>query len=289
MKTAVITTGGLGTRLLTFTKGNPKTMLPLYEKSNDKNPDPLLRPLFEIIFEKLYDLGFRKFCFIIGTKTKQSILNHMKPDQNFIRLLEKRGSDTDIRFVKNLNRIYYKINNCKIFWISQSTPMGFGHALISASKFVGNDTFLLHAGDTYFPSYDFLPKFILEHKKNSRTSGTILLQKRKNLDGFGIAQVRKQNNKNLVFNVEEKPKKPLSNWAILPIYIFSPKIFEALKKTKKDHNNEIQVTDAIETLIKWNKQILGFDYKNEKWFDVGTPHNYFAAISYSYRNSIKRA
>ena len=50
METAVITTGGLGTRLLTATKVNPKTMLPLYVKSTDNNPNPFLQPLIEIIF-----------------------------------------------------------------------------------------------------------------------------------------------------------------------------------------------------------------------------------------------
>ena len=81
MKTAVITTGGLGTRLLTVTKASPKTLLPLYDRSFDRNVEPLLRPLIEIIFENLYDNGFRRFCFIVGTKNKKSILNHMVPDQ----------------------------------------------------------------------------------------------------------------------------------------------------------------------------------------------------------------
>ena len=52
MKTAVITTAGLGTRLLTTTKASPKTLLPLYDRSFDRNTEPLLRPLIEIIFEK---------------------------------------------------------------------------------------------------------------------------------------------------------------------------------------------------------------------------------------------
>ena len=89
MKTAVITTAGLGTRLLTTTKASPKTLLPLYDRSFDGNTEPLLRPLVEIIFENLYDNGFRKFCFIVGTKNKKSILNHIVPDQEYIKLLKK--------------------------------------------------------------------------------------------------------------------------------------------------------------------------------------------------------
>jgi len=285
MKTAVITTGGLGTRLLTCTKSNPKAMLPLYSKSFDTNPEPLLRPLIETIFENLYDYGIRRFCFIVGTKTKSSIINHLSPDQEFIELLQKRNTLVDKRFVKILNKIYKKFNNSEISWVSQETPMGFGDALLSAKKFVGNNPFLLHAGDTYIPSYDFLKEFISEFKNSKNITGSILIQKRKIIKGYGLVNIKKIKNKNIVLHVEEKPKKPKSNLAILPIYIFKPTIFEALKNTSRGHNNELQVTDAIETLIKMNKNIIAYDYGVKKWFDIGIPPNYYQALTLSYKKS----
>lgn len=286
MKTAVITTGGLGTRLLTCTKANPKTMLPLYDRSFDKNPEPLLRPLIEIIFENLYDHGFRRFCFIVGTKTKNSILNHMIPDKNFIELLQKRNNQYDTRFIKALSKFYKKMNKCEVSWISQNTPMGFGHALLAAKKFVGKDTFLLHAGDAYFPRYDFLPNFIKIHKKNN-VAVTLLLQYKKTLKGYGIAQIKKGTSYDFVFHVEEKPKKPLSNLVILPVYVLEPVIFEALKKTELGHNKELQVTDAIGTIMSWNNKITAFNLRNKSWFDIGTTRQYYKALAYSYKQSIK--
>jgi len=286
MKTAVITTGGLGTRLLTATKANPKTMLPLYDRSFDNNPEPLLRPLIEIIFENLYDYGFRRFCFIVGTKTKKSILDHMVPDKDFIKLLKKRNTQYDNRFVKALTKFYKKINKCEVTWISQNTPMGFGHALLAAKKFVGKSTFLLHAGDAYLPNYNFLPAFINTHKKNN-VSGTLLLQYKKSLKGFGIAQIKKNNPLDLVFHVAEKPKKPLSNLVILPVYLLSPIIFNALEKTGLGHNKELQVTDALSTLMHWNHKIGAFNIKNMPWFDIGTTKQYYKALTYSYKQSIK--
>jgi len=286
MKTAVITTGGLGTRLLTCTKANPKTMLPLYDKPFDNNNEPLLRPLIEIIFENLYDHGFRRFCIIVGTKTKNSVLQHMNPDMEFIKLLKKRNNQYDNRFVKALSKFYKKINKCDVSWISQNTPMGFGHALLAAKKFVGKNTFLLHAGDAYFPKYDFLPYFIKSHKKNN-VSGTILLQHKKSLKGYGIAQIKKSYSYNIVFRVEEKPKKPLSNLAILPVYILEPIIFDALEKTKLGYNKELQVTDAIGTVMSWNHKIAAFNIKNKPWFDIGTTRQYYKALTYSYKQSIK--
>jgi len=285
MRTAVITTGGLGTRLLTCTKSNPKAMLPLYSKSFDKNPDPLLRPLIESIFENLYDYGFRRFCFIVGKKTKSSIINHLTPDQKFIELLKKRNTSVDKRFIKILNRVYKKFENSEISWVSQETPMGFGDALLSSKEFVGDDSFLLHAGDTYIPDYYFLKEFLSQFRNSKNISGSLLLQKTKNIKGYGLANVKKIKNENIVLHVEEKPKNPKSNLAILPIYLFKPLIFESLKKTSKGYNNELQVTDAVETLIKMDNKITSYNYGSKKWFDIGIPPNYFKALTLSFNKS----
>ena len=170
LKTAVITTGGLGTRLLTYTKSNPKTLLPMYVKSDDRLREPLLRPLVELIFENLYDCGFRRFCFIVGEKTKKSIFSQLLPNSSYVDTLKKRNSKDDKRFIRVLSKLTKKMNSCEIQWISQATPMGFGHALYSAKRFVGNNTFLLHAGDAYFPNYNFISNFKEIHNRSKNTS-----------------------------------------------------------------------------------------------------------------------
>ena len=287
MKTAVITTAGLGTRLLTATKASPKTLLPLYYRSFDRNKEPLLRPLIEIIFENLYDNGFRKFCFIVGTKNKKSILNHMVPDQEYIKLLKKRNNQFDKRFVNALQKLYRKFEKCEIKWISQNSPMGFGHALLASKKFVGTKPFLLHTGDAYFPDYSFLNDFIKSSQYDKKVTTTLLLQYKKSLKGFGIAQTKKMVPLDVVFHVAEKPKKPQSNLAILPIYILKPDIFEALEKTGLGHNNELQVTDAISTLMAWNHKVTAYNFRNNKWFDIGTAREYFHALNYSFKIATK--
>jgi len=287
MKTAVITTAGLGTRLLTATKASPKTLLPLYDKSFDRNTEPLLRPLLEIIFENLYDNGFRRFCFIVGTKNKKSILNHMVPDQEYIKLLKKRNNKFDKRFARTLQKFYKKFEKCEIKWISQSSPMGFGHALLASKKFVGNTPFLLHTGDAYFPDYSFLNDFIKYSQYDKKTTATLLFQHKKSLEGFGIAQTKKSMGLDIIFDVAEKPKKPKSNSAILPMYILKPDIFGALEKTSPGHNNELQVTDAISTLLDWHHKITAYNFRNNKWFDIGTAKQYFHALNYSFKISAK--
>lgn len=282
VKTAVITTGGMGTRIATITKTLPKTMLPMYTKSK-YDDDFILKPIVEIIFENLYDSGFRKFCIIVNSNYKSLIKNHLTPDSSFVDLLSKRNHYHDKRFVNTLSKLYKKIQKCEIHWIDQETPMGFGHALLSAKKYVKDDDFLLHAGDTYFPNYEFLPKLINLFQKNSKTACSLLLESKKLLDGYGIAQVHKKNHLNVVFGVEEKPKKPKSNLAILPVYAFKSNIFDALKKTNHGYNKELQVTDGIETLIHQNEQVTALKM-NDKWFDIGTPQRYMSALNYSFKH-----
>ena len=282
MKTAVITTGGMGTRIATITKTLPKTMLPLYSRSKYDN-DYVLKPVLEIIFENLYKYGFRKFCIIVNTNYKSSIKNHLTADPSFVNLLLKRSHYHDKRFVKTLMELYKKIEKCDIHWINQTTPMGFGHALLSAKKYVGNDDFLLHAGDTYFPNYTFLPQLVNLFQKDSEIECSLLLESKTLLEGYGIAQVKRNNNQNIVFGVEEKPKKPKSNLAILPVYAFKPSIFDALRKTSHGYNKELQVTDAIDTLIQDSKKVVALKMKG-KWFDIGTPQRYMSALNYSYNS-----
>jgi UTP--glucose-1-phosphate uridylyltransferase len=281
MDTAVITTGGLGTREATITKSIPKTMLPLYTKSK-VNEDYFLKPLIEIIFENLYDNNFRNFYIIVSSNYKKIIKDHLTNDKLFLTLLKKRSHQPDKRFVNTLQNLYKKIDNCNIHWVSQDTPMGFGHALLSAKKFVGNNDFLLHAGDTYFPDYKFLPKLINLFEKDPDIACNMLLESKKLLKGYGIAQTKRKNNQDIVFGVEEKPKEPKSCLAILPVYAFQPTIFDALKKTSHGYNRELQITDAIGTLIHRSKKITSVKMKN-KWFDIGSPERYFEALNYSFK------
>ena len=69
MKKAVITAAGLGTRLLSVTKELPKEMLPIFQRVNG---ELALKPLLQVIFEQLYDVGIRDFCFVIGRERGQS-------------------------------------------------------------------------------------------------------------------------------------------------------------------------------------------------------------------------
>ncbi len=103
-----------------------------------------------------------------------------------------------------------------------------------------------------------------------------------------MAQFKKINNVNQVISVQEKPKIPKSKQVIYPFTHLNQKFLMRWKNTRKGHNNELQVTDAISTLLKWNKKILAFNFNKTKWFDIGTPKNYYNAFNLSYRRAIRK-
>src|SRR2546428_9653768 len=90
LKKVVIPAAGLGTRLLSVTKEQPKEMLPVFARG--MNGDLCLKPVVQLIFEQLYSVGFRDFCFIVG-RGKRAIEDHFTPDLSFISKLDSKGRD----------------------------------------------------------------------------------------------------------------------------------------------------------------------------------------------------
>ena len=90
-------------------------------------------------------------------------------------------------------------------------------------------------------------------------------------------------------NLLDLNKGPIISNSLPPMWddILKPNIFDALKKTNLGYNNELQVTDAITTLMNWNHQISGYNFKTDKWFDIGTTRQYYHALNYSFNNALK--
>ncbi len=279
--TAVIPVGGHGTRLLTLTKDQPKEMVPIFAKSFN---EITLRPLIENIFLNLYDSGIRNFFFIVGKK-KRSIEDHFTPERNYQDYLKK----SDHNYHDLLEDFYKKIEKSNIVWINQNTPRGFGAAVLNAKEIVGSKSFLVHAGDAYVRNdTKYILNLIKAYQKNNPDI-IFYLKKIVNPKSYGVATISKINQGVYqVHNLEEKPKHPKSDLAIMPIYIFKPKIFDALSKIKPGVGNELQLTDAIQKILNLEHNVMAMKFSNsDDCIDIGTPENYFRAISVSYKNSKK--
>lgn len=275
--TVIIPAAGLGTRLFTVTKESPKEMVPIFSRT--ANGTLLVRPLLEIIFENLFDFGFRNFCIIVG-RGKEQIENHLSPHYDFIDLLKKKG---EYEYSNILLQLYKKIEKSSIAWIRQHVQRGVGPATLLAEKVVGDKTFLFHAGDLYIPKTNYLKQMIKIHTKH-KPSATIGVIKRRNPKQYGVASIKRTSEGIFkVVHAVEKPKHPKTNFALTGVNVFEPDIFAAIRHTKPSVLNEIQLTDSIQTLVKTNHDVLASKMgTHDLCLDIGTPANYFSALLHSY-------
>ena len=277
MTKVVITAAGKGTRMLPFTKEIPKEMMPIFTKiyGNQRTVIPLL----QYIFEQFYSMKIRDYCFVVG-RDKRSIKDHFARQQSHLNELSGNHK-------KTLSNFYKKLENCHLILVNQNKPLGFGDAVKRAEKFVGDEDFILHAGDVSIISRYKHPilRLIDTAKKNPDVSAILVCKKVKDAKRYGILQIKNRSSTvYFVEGVEEKPVRPKSNLGILALYYFKPEIFHSLKKTKRGKNNELQLTDGIQQMINDGKKVLAIPLTNDDIeIDVGTVESYRDAQVSSYK------
>jgi len=251
-------------------------MLPIFTRS--LNGQLCLKPLLQLVFEKLYDAGFRQFCFIVG-RGKRSIEDHFTVDNNFIEHLKDNNK---FQLANELEGFYEKVRSSSLVFVNQPQPRGFGDAVYQAEPFTGKEAFLVHAGDdliisrnnahlmrlvNIFEKYDADAALFVEKVKDPSKYGVIVGEKM----GKKVYQVKK---------IVEKPSSPPSDIATVAVYAFNPKIYRAIEKTRPDKNDEIQLTDAIQQLIDQGCNVYALELNHsEKRIEIGTPESYLAALS----------
>ena len=268
MTKVVITAAGKGTRLLPFTKEMPKEMMPVFSRNFTKKR--VVLPLLQYIYEQLYSMNFRDYCFVVG-REKRSIEDHFTPHETYLK-----GLTGDYKkFIRNF---YNKLEKSHLVWINQNKPLGFGDAVKRTERYVGKEDFIVHAGDVTILSKGRHPvlRLIETAKKNPDAKAILLCKKVKDFKRYGVPTVDKINED--LFNVREvieKPNKPKSNFGILPLYYFKSDIFSSLKNIKLGKGKEFQLTDGIEKLIENKQKVLAITLKeNEEEVDVGTVESY---------------
>jgi UTP--glucose-1-phosphate uridylyltransferase len=275
----VITAAGKGTRLLPFTKEMPKEMMPIFSSMFTKKK--VVLPLLQYIYEQLYSMGFRDYCFVVG-REKRSIEDHFTPHETYLR--ELAGD-----YKKIITKFYQKLENSHIVWVNQNRPLGFGDAVRRAERYVGNEDFIVHAGDVTILSKSKYPisRLIETAKRNPDAKAILLCKKIKDFKRYGVPTVeRLSNNLFSVRGVVEKPDKPKSDFGILPLYYFKADIFSSIKKIKPGKGKEFQLTDGIQNLIKEKQKVLAITLnKNEEEIDVGTVESYQKSQEITFRKA----
>jgi len=280
VRKVVLPVAGLGTRLLPMTKEMPKEMLPIFLDS--VNGGPCLKPMVQAVFEQLYDVGFREFGFIVG-RGKRVIEDHFTPDEAFVKEMERRNK-ADL--AEELRSFYRRVSGSTIVFINQPEPKGFGDAVLKAKSFV-NEDFLVHAGDTYIVSknHNHIQSLIENHEKLG-AEATILVQEVEDPRFYGVIEgEEKENGVYRVRRAVEKPEKPPTNLAIMPVYVFDPIIFMALEATPPGKGGELQLTDGIQKLIDWGLRVYAVKLPPDGIrLDIGNPSSCWEAFNLSYQN-----
>ena len=257
VRKAIIPAAGLGTRFLPATKAQPKEMLPIVDK-----------PTIQYIIEEAVASGIEEILIITGRgwrRNKKSIEDHFDKSVELEMELEKAGKQEMLDMVRRISDMV------DIHYIRQKEPRGLGHAIHCAKSFVGNEPFAVMLGDDVVDSEVPCLKQLIDCFNEYKT--TILGVQTvdpKNVDKYGI--VDGLHIEDRVYKVKRLVEKPSvdeapSNVAILGRYIITPQIFEILENTAPGKGNEIQLTDALETLIK-NEAMYAYDFEGRR-YDVG--------------------
>jgi len=273
---AVILAAGLGTRLLPATKEVPKEMLPVFLR--DKRGRLIAKPFLHLIFDVLYDSGFRKFAFIIG-RGKRTIEDYFTPDREFVDWLKRRGKE-DLAML--LEELYERLRSSFTIFINQPEPLGTGDALLYAEPFTDQEPFLLHFGDDLLlPDVRLNPVDRLTQVFNETGAEAVLALKRvKDPSKYGIA-VCEREYKDIyrVSRIEEKPKFAKSNLALVSLFIFKSGIYDAIRSVGVDKvTGEVMLTSGIQRLIDEGKPVYAVDVSGVRRVEVGSPQTYREAL-----------
>jgi UTP--glucose-1-phosphate uridylyltransferase len=269
LRKAVIPAAGLGTRFLPATKAQPKEMLPIVDK-----------PTIQYIIEEAASAGVEDIIIVTG-RSKRSIEDHFDRSIELEIELEKSGKSDWLEMVKSISEI------ANIHFIRQKQPLGLGHAVLTASHFIGDEPFAVLLGDDVVVSKKPALQQMVEVFNEYKTS--ILGVQEVSPDAvsrYGIVDCRHvDNDVYKVRDLVEKPKKEdaPSNIAILGRYILTPSIFNYLETQTPGANGEIQLTDALKRLSK-DEAMYAYIFKGHR-YDVGTKMGFLQAnIEFALRN-----
>ncbi|MDO4793000.1 MAG: UTP--glucose-1-phosphate uridylyltransferase GalU [Filifactor alocis] len=261
VKKAIIPAAGLGSRFLPATKAQPKEMLPVVDK-----------PTLQYIIEEAVNSGIEEILIITG-RNKSSIEDHFDKSVELELELEKSGKTELLKLVRDIS------NMVNIHYIRQKEPKGLGHAVSCAKSFIGDEPFAILLGDDIvdaktpclkqlIDAYDDYGAAILGVKEVEETE----------VDKYGIVDgLKRSDNLYEVSDLVEKPEigKAPSNVAILGRYIITPRIFEILENTAPGKNGEIQLTDALRTLLKEEK-MYAYIFEGKR-YDIGDKAGFIEA------------
>jgi UTP--glucose-1-phosphate uridylyltransferase len=270
IKSAVVPVAGHGTRLLPATKSQPKEMLPV-----------ACKPIVQYVVEELVLNGIRQLLFVTG-RNKTSIENHFDIDPELTRVLAGANKQDLLHECD-----FEALSKAHFFYTRQRTQQGLGDAILCAENFAGEDPFLVALGDSILGLHGGCRAVtrMAEIFQEKRASCVIAVEEVPPEETHHYGIVEGENGavgeSFRIVNLVEKPgpEEAPSNLAIAGRYIFSPVIFDMIRRVKPDKRGEIQLTDAIQLLCDEGRRVIAVRLaREEKRYDIGNFPSYFESF-----------
>ena len=245
VRKAVIPVAGLGTRMLPATKAIPKELLPVCDQ-----------PIIEHVVKEAIAGGVTEIIFVTRSG-KEAIENHFDAHYELEHRLDKKGKETILGTVKNIIPDRVKVSS-----IRQADALGLGHAVLCAQHLLNNEPFAVLLPDVLVldnesrdKNYSFTK---LVEAWNHTGVGQIMVERvaPDMIENYGVADLNGKESNPFdsvpVRSLVEKPScgEAPSNLAILGRYILPPQVLDFLENTKAGVGGEIQLTDALDELLK---------------------------------------
>jgi len=261
---AVIPAAGYGTRFLPATKVLPKEMLNVIDK-----------PLIQYCVEEAVDSGLDRIG-LVTSRGKAVLEDHFDRNPELESFLEAKGKSDLVQEVRRLQGL------AEITAIRQPQPLGLGHAILMGETFAAGEPFAALTPDDIYdcprPCTRQLLEVFMEKKATVIVLGRV---DREGTKKYGIIKPKPISDRLFqVLDMAEKPgpEKAFSDLGILGRYVFTPEIFEAIRRTPPDPQGEIQITDAIRVLLE-KQPVYGLLFEGRR-FDCGDKLGYLEATFY---------
>lgn len=264
VRKAVIPAAGYGTRFLPISKAVPKEMLPLVDK-----------PVIQYVVEEAVASGITDILMVIS-RSKRAIEEHFHPAFDLEAELEGKGRTEELESLRRLQSM------ARIHFIWQPKMGGLGDAILYARDHVGNEPFAVLLGDTVVTTEDEarpvtrqLADVVERHGGSAVALQQVPLEKVSRYGILGGEEISPGLIRATQFVEKPKPEETPSRLAVSARYVLSPRIFDHLEKTPKGKGGELQLTDAMASLMQ-EEALYGLRYEGQR-HDIGNKLDFIKA------------
>jgi UTP--glucose-1-phosphate uridylyltransferase len=264
VRKAVFPAAGWGTRFLPATKAQPKEMLPLVDK-----------PVIQYAVEEAVEAGIEQVI-IVTSSQKRAIEDHFDINVELEQLLEARGDIDMLRQIRAISDL------AQISYVRQKEQLGLGHAVLMAKELVGHEPFaVILSDDVVVGERPCIGQLIHAYQQTHSSVVAVMEVPHEDTGRYGmIAGDLAGDEDPRLYKVSGLVEKPEpadapSNLAIIGRYVLTPKIFDKLEQTPRGAGGEIQLTDAIEALMK-EQDVYAYAFDGVR-YDAGTTMGWLRA------------